>query len=58
MKLLPQKLELHQLSPDWKYISASKTDVAKTFRRIRDKLALEQKPKQQSKVRELKRITK
>lgn len=56
MKLLPQNPVHCALSPDWKYISASKTDIRKTFKKQRELIALQKaKP---SKVRELKRLEK
>lgn len=52
MKLIKPNPVHHTLSPDWKYIGANKTDVAKTFKRYRDRLAAEAKLKP-SKIREL-----
>lgn len=57
MKLLQPNPIHHTLSPDWKYINSGKTDIKKTFKRWRDKLAAEEKAKP-SKIRELKRATK
>ena len=55
MKLLQPDPKHYQLAPDWKYTPASKTDIKKTIRKERERLAkqaLEQKTKP-NKIREL-----
>lgn len=52
MKLLRPDPIHHQLASDWKYVTSGKTDIRKTFKRIRDKLMIMQKAKP-NKVREL-----
>jgi hypothetical protein len=54
MRLLQPDPKIHQLDKDWKYVPSNKTDIRKTFRRVRDRLAEEAKFKP-AKVRELKR---
>lgn len=39
MKLLPMNPIHYVLSADWKYVPAGQTDIRKTFKRIREKLA-------------------
>lgn len=55
MKLLQPDPIHYKLASDWKYIPASKTDIKKTIKKERDRLAklvLEQKAKP-NKIREL-----
>ena len=52
MKLLPPNPIHYQLSPDWKYVNSGATDIRKTFRRIRERMA--QQKLKPSKVREFK----
>ena len=52
MKLLQPNPIHYALRQDWKYVPSVNTDIRKTFRRIREKMA--QQKLQQSKVREFK----
>lgn len=55
MKLLRPDPKHITLSSDWKYVTSSKTDIRKTFKRERDRLVnieMQQKSKP-NKVREL-----
>jgi hypothetical protein len=52
MKLLLQNPVHHQLAPDWKYVRSDKTDIRKTFKRVRERMIAEQKTKP-NKVREI-----
>jgi hypothetical protein len=58
VKLLKPNPIHHQLSPDWKYIQSGSTNIAKTFKRIREKIASEKLELEQkrtpNKVREFK----
>lgn len=57
MKLLQPDPIHHTLSPDWKYVQSGKTDIRRTFKRWRDRIAAEEKVKP-NKIRELKRANK
>lgn len=54
MKLLKPNPQYYELHPDWKYVPSGSTDIRKTFRKIRERMAAELR-KSQPKVRELKR---
>jgi len=52
MKLLPPNPIHYQLSPDWKYVNSGATDLRKTFRKIRERIAADKK-KTEPKSRQL-----
>lgn len=52
MKLLQQNPIHHQLANDWKYVSSGNTDIKKTFKRIKEKLA--EKKAAPTKIRQFK----
>lgn len=54
MRLLPPDPKHYTLGKDWKYVASNKTDIRKTFKRIREQLAAEAALKP-NKVKEFKR---
>lgn len=55
MKLLKPNPIHYQLASDWKYIPASKTDIKKTIKKERDRLAklIQEQKAKPNKIREL-----
>ncbi len=53
MNILPMNPRYHTLSDGWKYVPASETDICKTFKRERERLALEAKKSKPNKIAEL-----
>lgn len=52
MKLLQPNPVHHSLATDWKYVQSGNTDIRKTFKRIREKIALQKTAP--TKIRQLK----
>lgn len=52
MKLLQPNPIHHALATDWKYVQSGSTDIRKTFKRIKEKIALQKTAP--TKVRQLK----